>query len=122
MNSTSIDLLNKVAQIIYDKKGINILCLDLRDLSTISDYVIIAEGGANRHVSAIGQAIIEELAKMGLKPVRMEGLQTGDWCVIDYIDFMVHIFMPGLRDKYQLEGLWRKGKIVDLKIDIEIKQ
>jgi ribosome-associated protein len=110
------DILNKAAQVIYDKKGMNILCLDLRNVSTLTDYAIIGEGAVNRHVIAIAQALIEELEKNGLKPVRVEGLQTGDWVVVDYVEFMVHLFMPGIRDRYQLEELWRKGKIIDLKI------
>lgn len=120
MRSTinTLDLLNKVAQIIFDKKGTNILGLDLRDLSTISDYAIIAEGAVDRHVIAIAHTIIEELEKIGVKPFRVEGMQTGDWVVVDYAEFMVHLFMPGLRDKYLLEELWRKGKIIELKIDL----
>ncbi len=110
------DILNKAAQVIYDKKGMNILCLDLKNISTITDYVIIAEGAVNRHVIAIAQAVVDELEKSGLKPVRVEGLQTGDWAVLDFGEFMVHLFMPGIRDRYQLEELWRKGKIIDLKI------
>lgn len=113
------DTLNKTAQVIYDKKGMNILCLDLRGMSSITDFVIIAEGAVHRHVIAIAHAIVDELATLNLKPVRVEGLQTGDWVVLDYGEFMVHLFMPGIRDRYQLEGLWRKGKIIDLKILIE---
>ncbi|HSX12389.1 MAG TPA: ribosome silencing factor [Rhabdochlamydiaceae bacterium] len=117
MNINSIhEVLNKTAQVIYDKKGMNILCLDLRGISTITDFVVIAEGAVNRHVVAIAQAIMDELSHLNLKPVRVEGLQTGDWVVLDYVEFMVHLFMPGIRDRYQLEGLWRKGKIVELKI------
>ncbi|HSX04639.1 MAG TPA: ribosome silencing factor [Rhabdochlamydiaceae bacterium] len=118
INSTTnvFEHLNKTAQVIYDKKGMNILCLDLRNISTITDYAIIAEGAVNRHVVALAQAIMGELAKHGLKPIRAEGMQTGDWVVLDFVEFMVHLFMPGIRDRYQLEELWRKGKIIDLKI------
>lgn len=114
----TLDLLNKVAQIIFDKKGMNILALDLRDISTISDYAIIAEGAVDRHVIAIAHAIIEDLEKIGVKAFRVEGMQTGDWVVIDYAEFMVHLFMPGIREKYLLEELWRKGKLVELKIEL----
>jgi ribosome-associated protein len=120
MSKNSIqETLNKTAQILYDKKGMNILCLDLRGLSTITDFVIIAEGAVGRHVVALAQAVMDELAKLGLKPMRVEGMQTGDWVVIDYVEFMVHLFMPGIRDRYQLETLWGKGKIVDLNILVE---
>jgi ribosome-associated protein len=114
-------LLNTIAQIIFDKKGSNILALDLRGVSTITDYVVIAEGNVDRHVVAIANAIEQTLAEQGIKPVHVEGLQTGDWVVIDYLQIMVHLFMPGLRDKYQLEQLWREGEIVDLQIETSSK-
>ncbi|MGL5627393.1 MAG: ribosome silencing factor [Candidatus Rhabdochlamydia sp.] len=120
MNTQEIPpYLNKIAQIIFDKKGSNILALDVRGVSSLADFVIIAEGNVDKHVSAIASTIVEELKKAGLKPSYVEGLQNGDWAVIDYLDTMVHIFEPGLRDKYRLEDLWKKGSIIDLKIDIE---
>lgn len=110
-------LLNAIAQIIFDKKGSNILALDLRGISSITDYVVIAEGNVDRHVIAIAQAIEQTLGEQGIKPVHVEGLQTGDWVVLDYLQVMVHLFMPGLREKYQLEKLWREGEIIDLQIE-----
>lgn len=111
--------LNKIAQIIFDKKGSNILALDLRKVSSFADFVIIAEGNVDKHVSAIASAVVEELKKIGFKPSYIEGLQQGDWAVIDYLDIMVHLFEPGLRDKYRLEDLWKEGSIIDVRIDIE---
>jgi len=96
----------------------NILALDVRGISTITDFVIIAEGSVDRHVVAIAQAVEHALEAIGERPVHMEGLDTGDWAVIDYVHVMVHIFMPGVREKYRLEELWRNGKIVDLKIAV----
>ena len=116
MKKDSLDLLNRIAQIIFDKKGINILALDVRGLSTITDYLLIAEGGVDRHVIAIAKTIEEELKKIGEKPAYAEGMQTGDWIVLDYYQVMVHLFIPGLRERYQLEQLWSEAKIVDLNI------
>ncbi len=110
-------LLNAIAQTIFDKKGLNILALDLRGVSNITDFVVIAEGNVDRHVVAIATAIEQTLDGMGFKPLHIEGLQTGDWVVLDYLQVMVHLFMPGLRDKYQLEKLWRDARIVDLEIE-----
>lgn len=110
--------LNAIAQAIYDKKGLNILSLDVRGISTLTDYVIIAEGNVDKHVSAIAQMVIERMKKLGHPPVFVEGTKTGDWVVIDFLHIMVHIFMPGLREKYRLEELWREGKIVDLEISV----
>ena len=112
------DILDTIAQIIYDKKGSNILALDLRKISTIADYVIIAEGHVDRHVIGMAHAIEDKLQEIGLKPAHVEGLKVGDWVVLDYLDIMVHLFTPGYREKYQLEQLWREALIIDLNIDV----
>lgn len=117
MENDSLIILNRIAQAIYDKKGFNILALDVRGISSITDFVVIAEGNVDRHVSAIARAVEAELAKIGERPFCIEGLEEGDWVVVDYASIMVHIFEPGLRDKYQLESLWKAAKIVDLEIE-----
>ena len=114
--------LNAIGQAIFDKKGTNTLVLDVRELSTLTDYVVIAEGNVDKHVVAIAETIIERLNQLGQPPIYVEGMKTGDWVVIDYLHIMVHLFMPGLRDKYQLEQLWREGHIVDLQIDVTPKK
>lgn len=122
MKIDSEELLNIIAQIIFDKKGFNILALDVKGLSSIADFIIIAEGNVDRHVKAIAEAIIDDLKKEGVAPYRVEGKVGGDWIIIDYHGILVNLFMPGLRDRYQLEKLFSKGQIVDLKIDIEPKK
>jgi ribosome-associated protein len=116
MKNDPTTVLNLIAQTIYDKKGINTLALDIRSVSTITDFAVIAEGNVDKHVIAIAKAVLEALEGIGEKPLHVEGLTSGDWVVLDFLDFMVHIFMPGLRDKYQLEQLWKEGKILDLNI------
>ena len=111
-------MLNQIAQIIYDKKGFNILALDVKGISTITDILLIAEGNVDRHVISIAKNIEENLGKMGIRPAKTEGLESGDWVVLDYLDMVIHLFMPGLREKYALEKLWNEGKIVDLAIDV----
>ncbi len=118
MKRSSLETLNAIAQVIYDKKGFNIMALDVRGLSNITDFLLIAEGNVDRHVTSIGRAIIDELEKKGEEPVHAEGLKTGDWVVIDYGDIMVHLFSPNLRERYSLERLWDESKIVDLDIDV----
>lgn len=122
MQKANIDpssYLDAIAQAIFDKKGINILALDVREISTLTDYVVIAEGNVDKHVCAIAQSVVSEMKKRGVTPIHVEGLSEGDWVVIDFLYIMVHLFMPGLRDKYQLEQLWREGHIVDLHIEVE---
>jgi len=108
-------MLNKIAQVIYDKKGSNILALDLKGISSITDYILIAEGNIDRHVISIARSIMGEIKE---EPVHIEGLASGDWVVLDFADVIVHLFRPGLREKYSLEKLWKEGRIVDLAIDV----
>lgn len=110
--------LNQIAQTIFDKKGFNILALDVRGISTLTDYFLIAEGNVDKHVIAIADAILTTLKKEGEKPLHVEGMQQGDWVVIDFLEVVVHLFMPGVRSKYRLEELWQKGEIVDLNLDL----
>ncbi|HAB98742.1 MAG TPA: ribosome silencing factor [Parachlamydiales bacterium] len=117
MGKNPLETLREIAQLIYDKKGINILALDVTGLSTITDYLLIAEGHVDRHVSSIGKTIVEEMKKKGEIPLHVEGLQTGDWVVIDFSGIMVHLFMPGYREKFSLEKLWKESKLVDLPIN-----
>ncbi len=120
-NFDSIHYLNVIAQAIFDKKGFNILALDVRDISSLTDYVIIAEGNVDKHVSAIADEVKERLQLLGHRPAYSQGLREGDWIVLDYLHIMVHLFTPELRERYQLEQLWKEGQIVDLKIDVNSK-
>ncbi len=117
ITTAEMPILNRIAQAIFDKKGMNILGLDVRGVSSMTDFVIIAEGNVDRHVVAIAQAVLDVLKQEGQRPIHVEGLQTGDWVVIDFLDIMVHLFMPGLREKYRLEDLWKDGQLLDLTID-----
>ena len=118
MKKNPLEILNCIAQVIYDKKGKNILALDVQGLSSITDYLVIAEGNVDRHVIAIAKAVIDELQKQGIRDLRVEGLSIGDWVVVDLHGIMVHLFMPGIREKYSLEKLWAESQIVDLQIHI----
>ena len=113
----AIKILNQIAQTIYDKKGFNILVLDVRGICSITDYFVIAEGSVGRHAKAISQALEEELLKSGQHVLHIEGEQDGDWIVLDYVDFIIHLFIPEFREQYALEQLWKNASIVDVKID-----
>ncbi len=114
--------LTVIAQTIFDKKGFNILVLDVRNICTLTDYFIIAEGTVDRHVKAISSAIVDQLAQDDTYPLHIEGEQAGDWVVLDYSDLIVHLFTPELRERYALEELWQKGKIVDVDIVTSIQK
>ena len=113
----STQLLNAIAQAIFDKKGVNILALDVRGISTMTDYYIIAEGTVDRHVRAISLAIQDALKKK-VRALHVEGEKEGEWAVLDYGEVVIHLFIPELRERYALEELWKNSKIVDLQIDI----
>jgi len=110
--------LDHIAQAIYDKKGFNILALDIRDVSNLTDYFVIAEGNVDRHVKAIAQEVKDQLKEIGYEPLHMEGDATSDWIVMDYGNILIHLFIPEMRQKYRLEELWHEGEVVDLKIDV----
>lgn len=118
LQPSSTATLYAIAQVIYDKKGVNILALDVQGLSSITDFLLIAEGNVDRHVSSMAKAIMDDLGEKGIHPLHLEGLKIGDWVVLDYGEIMVHLFKPGLREKYTLERLWGDSKIVDLIIDV----
>lgn len=106
-----------VCQAIVDKKGSNIIALDVRDVSSITDYFIIAEGSVPRHVISLAQYVDEVLRAHSITPVHCEGVQEGDWIVLDYMDFILHLFVPELRHHYALEEVWKEGKIVSVPIE-----
>jgi ribosome-associated protein len=116
MKNANLKTLNVIAQTIFDKKGFNILALDVRGLSTLTDYFVIAEGNIDRHVRAIGLALKDKLTEIDQKPNHIEGDRIGDWLVMDYSDFIIHLFTPEFREKYAIEQLWKEAKIVDLNI------
>ncbi len=118
MKKDPLQVLHLIGQTLFDKKGYNILALDVREISTMTDYFIIAEGSVDKHVSSLGEAVVGTLKKNGVMPLHVEGIQQGDWVVIDYLEVVIHLFMPGLREKYRLEELWKQGKVVDLEISL----
>ncbi len=118
MTDNPCSLLHAIAQLIYDKKGMNIIALDVKGLSSLSDFILIAEGSVDRHIAAIAGVIVDELNKQNIQPLFVEGVKSGNWVVLDYGEVTVHIFTPSWREKYRLERLWVDSKIVDLPIDI----
>jgi len=118
MNNHSLDMLNTIAQIIYDKKGRNILALDVREVSTLTEYMLIAEGTVERHVQALCSAIIEKMEGVAFPVFHLDGEKSGDWIVIDCGNILIHLFIPELREKYALETLWQKGTLVDLTLSM----
>lgn len=87
-------------------KGRSVVVLDLRDISSATDYFVIASGTSDVQVKAIAEHVLEKLREEGVRPQHVEGLPGGRWVLLDYVDFVVHVFHPQARDFYQLESLW----------------
>lgn len=97
---------SKAAQLARELKASDVVVLDLRGISTATDFFVIASGTSDVQVKAIARHVVDELKKDGVRPEHIEGLQGGRWVLIDYVDFVVHVFHPQARDFYQLETLW----------------
>ena len=97
------------------KKAFNIAALDLRDIASFTEFFVITSGSNQRQVQAISDEINEQLKKqLASKPVRIEGYNAAEWILMDYGDFIIHIFEQKAREFYDLERLWRDAKKVDL--------
>jgi ribosome-associated protein len=94
------------------KKAANLVVLDLREAAGFTDYFVIASGQNVRQVRAIADAVIEALAARGVKPAHLEGYDRSEWVLIDYFDFVVHVFLPETRLFYGLERLWGNAEPV----------
>lgn len=98
-----------------EKKALNLVALDLRDIASFTEFFVIASGTNQRQVQAISDEIEEQLKKeLKLRPVRIEGYKTAEWILMDYGDFIFHIFEQKAREFYDLERLWRESKKVNL--------
>ena len=98
--------LQLVTAALADRKAVEPLVLDLRGLSGATDYFVIASGTSDAHVRGMAEHLIETLGPRGVAPHHVEGLAQGRWVLLDYVDFVVHVFHPDLRAFYQLERLW----------------
>ena len=101
-----------------EKKAIDVVVLDLREIATFTDYFIITSGTNERQVQAISDEVYETLKKAGSTAARVEGYKTAEWILLDYGDFIVHVFEQKSRKFYDLERLWRESKRVALPADI----
>jgi ribosome-associated protein len=97
-----------------EKKAIALTVLDLRGVATFTDFFVIATGANRRQMQAITDEVVEQLKKHGTPAARVEGYQTAEWILVDYGDFVVHVFDEKARRFYDLEWLWREAKRLDI--------
>ena len=100
---------------LLDGKANDVVILSLKGVTDMTDYFVIASGTSDTHVRSLGERLQDDLKKSDkLRPNHVEGLQQGRWVLLDYVDFVVHLFHPTLRNYYQLERLW--GDAEEVKI------
>jgi ribosome-associated protein len=111
-------IVKKAVSIMLDKQAEQIVVLKLKEVSDITDFMIIAHGNSSRQNNAIATEIKKTLGKQfKSKPFGMEGEREADWILMDYVDFVVHIFSPEYRKKYSIEKLWMDAKRYDFYLD-----
>jgi ribosome-associated protein len=96
------------------KQAVNLVVLDLRKSAGFTDFFLIGSGTNTRQVRAIADAVIESLAAKGAKPAYVEGYDRSEWILLDYFDFIVHIFAPETRRFYDLERLWGNAERIEV--------
>jgi len=101
-----------IVEALRDNKAVDITALDLRKLSDASDYFLIASGRSDTHVRALADHVIDAMKRVDRSPHHVEGLSAGRWVLIDYVDVVVHVFHPTLRQFYQLERLWADAPVL----------
>lgn len=103
---TSLELAHKIADLVLEKKAEDVVVLDLRGISGITDFFVICSGTANTHVKAICEHIEDQLKILDIRPYSLEGMDSLRWALLDYVDVVVHVFLPESRNYYGLERLW----------------
>ena len=114
----SEELARRVAGIVDDKKGEEIVCIDVRDLVGYTDFFVIATARNERQAKAIHDEVHLRLKReSGLLPQRVEGEAEATWLLADYLDCVVHVFVPETRARYRLEKLWGEAQRLDLDLE-----
>ncbi|MCR4727837.1 MAG: ribosome silencing factor [Lachnospiraceae bacterium] len=107
-----LECVNLAKQVIEDKKGEKIKVLNIAELSPIADYFIVASGSNVNQLHAMSDEITEKLGKNGVHPRQIEGYRSANWILMDYGDFIIHLFTDEARDFYNLERVWGDAKTV----------
>ena len=100
------DLKTIILDTLDSNKALDIISIDLKNKSSMADYMIIASGTSSRHIQALSEQVLEKLRGNGIKNSKIEGKESSDWKLVDGIDLIVHIFHPDKRKFYELEKIW----------------
>jgi ribosome-associated protein len=102
----NIDLKSIILDTLDSNKALDIISIDLKNKSSMADYMIVASGTSSRHIQALSEQVLEKLKANGIKNSKIEGKESNDWKLVDGIDLIVHIFNPEKRKFYELEKIW----------------
>ena len=111
---TSLEQARAIVKVIDSKKGKDIKLVEIKNLSSLGDYFVIASASSNTQVKAIADEVEEEMTKLGFEPNKVEGRQSAQWILLDYYDVMVHVYLEEARNFYNLERLWCDAPQVDI--------
>ena len=99
-------LKKEIEQILKDNKAKEIISVDLKNKTSLADFMIVASGNSSRHIQALSEILLDELRKKGINNCRLEGKKSTEWKLIDAMDIIIHIFHPEKRKFYDLEKMW----------------
>ena len=102
----NLDLKNIIIKTLDSNKALDIISIDLKDKSSIADYMIVASGTSSRHIQSLSEQVLEKFKTNGLENCKIEGKDSAEWKLVDGIDIVVHIFNPEKRKFYELEKIW----------------
>ena len=100
------ELKKEIEKILSDNKAIEVKSINLKNKTSIADFMIIASGNSSRHIQALSEILLSKLKEKGINNCRLEGRESNDWKLIDAIDIIIHIFHPEKRKFYDLESMW----------------
>lgn len=112
-HAAATDAVTLVLSSLDDSKAEDIVSIDLKGKSALADHMVVASGRSHRHVSAVADHLLRDLKEKGFGNPKVEGLQNGDWVLIDSGDVIIHIFRPEVRSFYNLEKLWSVSDLPD---------
>lgn len=111
---TAIEKVHAVASMLNNKKAKDITAIEIRNLTTLGDYFVIASGSSDTQVKALCDAVEDGMTALGFEPLSVEGYRSGMWVVLDYTEIIIHIFNERTREFYSLERLWADAPKVEL--------
>ena len=106
--------LREAVRAAQDRKALDLSLLELKEVSSFTDFFLICSGTSTRHTQAICDGVVEQLKRSGLTPAHVEGYSQAEWILLDYLTFVVHIFLERARRFYDLERLWKNARRVEV--------